>query len=259
MNMTQAPIGKFVSILYNETKNDIISNSLKEKMENLVDLIKIRTTEKGFIYASTSLQNEVFELKIELLQLLANDNGLLEKYQEVILNEIANKYYITDKKLQKLGIGVGDSLEVYFKIFSELKPIIEDNIDDIVNFNTSKLPSLEGLKALQGLQPSKELENYIVWSEASLNYDYCLIVADFVISGIIHLKVESIHELEQILRKSIIDFGAYSAFLNIWQPDFEDETTLIRNIKIKTATIEIENGKSQSFFVNDFGKLINEY
>ena len=55
MLQTQLPIGKFISLTYQEP--DFLNNSLfKEKVENIVDLIKIKTQTRGIEHTSHSLQ-----------------------------------------------------------------------------------------------------------------------------------------------------------------------------------------------------------
>src|SRR5712675_565750 len=109
MAQAQAPIAKFILLFYKENNNSSYSTSLKEKVENLVDLIKIRTIEKGIEYSSNSLQNEMFDVRIELLQFLAEEPELLEKLEARIIEEIANKYYLNERH-QKLGLVVADTL-----------------------------------------------------------------------------------------------------------------------------------------------------
>lgn len=243
MLQTQSPIGKFISLTYQEP--DFLNNSLfKEKVENMVDLIKIKTQTRGIEHTSHSLQNDLFDIRIELVKFLFQQPGLLKIFEKKILDEISNKYYLSGPN-KKLGQAVADSLEVYFKMFSHLSNIVSEGLADNLS-SMNDIPSLNGLKYLLSLQPSKDVENYILWIEASLNFDYALIVSDLVFANTLSLKSNEIDQLELFVKKSIVDFGSYSILTNFWHPDLEDEIQLIRNIKIKAATLEIENGKSHS-------------
>jgi hypothetical protein len=243
MVQTQSPIGKFILLTYQEP-NFIGDLALREKVENLVDLIKIKTQTRGLNHTSQSIQNELFDIRIELLNFLMEKPDILKLFEKRILEEITNKYYITGV-YKKLGQTVADALEIYFKIFSHLSNIVSNEISTN-SFKINEIPSLNGLKYLLSLQPSKDVENYITWLEASLDFDYALIVSDLIFSNTIHLKQNQTQQLELFIRKSIVDFGSYSIVTNFWQPEVEDELQLIRNIKIKAATLEIESGRTIS-------------
>ncbi len=243
MIQSQSPIGKFIFLAYEEP-NFINNSSLREKVENLVDLIKIKTQTRGIEDASKSLQNELFEIRIECLNLLLEKPDLLVLYEKRILEEITNKFYVTGVH-KKLGQTIADALEIYFKIFSHFSEIISNKIP-ANSLKINEIPSLNGLKNLHLLQPSKDVENYITWLEASLNFDYALIVSDLIFKNRIHIKQHQVQQLELLIKKSIVDFGSYSIVTNLWHPDLEDESQLMRNIKIKAAIVEIENGRTIS-------------
>ena len=117
--------------------------------------------------------------------------------------------------------------------------------------------SLNGLKHILSLQPYKDLGNFIVWHEASINFDYALIVSEFLFNGDLQLESEQITQFESFLKKAIIDFGTYSIVTNFWHPDVNDELQLIRNIKIKAATKEIESVKGLRYSNEALHELIN--
>ena len=235
MLQTQSPIGKLILLTYKEP--NLLENSiLKEKVENLIDLIKFKTQTRGIAHTASTLQNDLFEIRIELLSVLLKESNLLKRFEEIILQQISNKYYLTGEH-KKLGQRIADSLEVYFKIFSHLSVIISKEIANN-SIDSSQIPSLTNLRSLLTLQPqpTKEIENYISWVEASLNFDYALIVSDLIFFDSLTLNKTVIIELEAFIKKSITDFGAYSMLTNFWHPEVDDESSLIRNIKIIAAT-----------------------
>ena len=187
----------------------------------------------------------MFEIRIELMSLLIKQPLILKSFEQKIVNGISNKYYYNGQ-LKGLGQVVADCLEVYFKIFSRLSDIVSTNMET-ADISSSELPSLNGLKNLLALQPSIEKGHYIKWIEASLNFDYSLIVADLVFENVLQLPHAEIVSLEFFIKKSITDFGAFSTLTNFWHPEVDDEIQLIRNIKIKAAALEVENGKSIFF------------
>ena len=87
---TQLPIGKY--ILYTYQKHTSFGDTLfNEKLQNLIDLIKYRTKTKGIDYISQSLQNELFDIRMELLDFFLTQPEILKEFENRIIHEIANK------------------------------------------------------------------------------------------------------------------------------------------------------------------------
>lgn len=241
MTQPQSPIGKLISLAYQEPA--LVSNSfLKEKVENLVDLVKIKTQTRGVSHAVESIQNDLFDIRIELIRYLVAHPDLLKQYEKKLLEEVARALY-QEGENKELGKTVADVLEVYLKVFAHVAGLVSKDLAN-EEINVIDFPSLIGLKSLLALQPSKDLENYIRWIEASLKLDYALIVSDLVFYRNYRLSQDVLTELGKLLKESVTDFGAYLVLTNFWRPDEEDEAPLIRNIKILSAALEIENGKS---------------
>lgn len=254
MVFTQSPIAKLIYYTYQEPTvfGDFAFN---ENLENLIDLIKFRTQTKGIEYTSQSLQNELFDIRIELLEFLLEKPEILKGFEGRIIQEIANKFYLSGGH-KKLGQLVADSLDVYIKIYSHLTAMISVGLINMKPPSKSDMPSLNGLKNLLSLQPNKDLENFIIWLESSISFDYALLVSEFIFNGELKLKANEITQLESFLKKTIIDFGTYSIIAGVWTPDVDDELQLIRNIKIKAATKEIESGKVLSYSNEALQELI---
>src|SRR3989344_6209129 len=145
MLQLQSPFGKFISLSHQDP-NFHDDSSLSEKLENFIDLIKYRIQNKGIEQTSQSLQNELFEIRIELISLLFEKPAILKKYEKIIIDEITKKYYITGLN-KKLGQTIADTLEVYFKVFSSFSGIFAEHINKPSNtIPKNEIPTLNGLK-----------------------------------------------------------------------------------------------------------------
>lgn len=216
----QSPIGKLILLSYQES--EILNNPLlEEKLENLIDLIKFRTVNRGFEQTSHSLQNELFHVRIELLSLLLSHPEILKSLQDRILEEIAEKYFLKGPYKQ-LGLVVSDALEVYLEMFSKFTDLI--NEQQPTDFPKVDIPSFEAFKLTLSLQPNPEFTNYLKWLESSLNFDYLLIVADFFLYKEIQLDAKQVKELEGLVSKSIVDFASYTAVTGYW--DFKMNSSI---------------------------------
>lgn len=254
MLQVKAPISKFIVYAYKDSTL-LDNNVLKEKIENLVDLLKFRIEGKGIEDTAKSLQSELFDIRIDLVQHLLKNQDFLKTIQSVIIAEIAKKYYHKGR-LKEISITVADALDVNLKILSSLGGLIEKHSTDILNTPTNL--SLDDLKNPLVIPPSKEGKIIFNWLDASLNFEIALIAADLVLLNEISLSDKEIKSLTTFLKEVITDFGAYSVLINYWKPDVDDEEQLIRNIKIKAATLELENGMGLLFSNDSIRELIHE-
>ncbi len=255
MFQSQSPIGEFILYVYKERAH-VGNTHLKQRIENLIDLIKFRTLKKGFKYTSRSLQDELFEIRLELIDYLLYDPNLFSSIEERIAAEISRKYYFLDSN-KELVTAVADSLEVYYKIYSKFSNEISEQINSISTIQKQDIPSLNSFKNMLKLFPSKELEYYLLWLESSLIYDYYIITAELIFNDAFKPHKSDILELSSLIKKSIVDFGTYAVFLGFWKPEIDDEIQLIRNIKIKAAVLEIENKRSSRYSLEGLKEFIN--
>lgn len=231
----QSPIGKLILLSYQESA--LLNNPLlEEKLNNLIDLIKFRTVNKGFEQTSHSLQNELFNVRMELLSLLFSQPEMLKTLQDRILDDIAEKYFLKGPNKQ-LGLVVSNALEVYLGMFSKLADLIVEQ--ESPDFPKGDIPSFEAFKFALSLQPTLEFANYLRWLESSLNFDYLLIVADFFLYQEIELDSKQVKELEELVRETIINFASYTTITGYWDfqenksiPYFEEISKRVNSIRL---------------------------
>lgn len=250
----KVPISKFIIYSYKETS--IIKDiSLREKLENLIDLLKIRTKEKGIEHTAKTLQNELIEIRIELIKYLIENPKMFDELQKIIIKEIAKKYN-HQGSLKGLCLMMADVLDVNLKMLPELGNLIEKHSSDIIN--TAHNFSLEDLRNPLIMPPSRESQIMLAWLESSLNIELGLVAGDLVISNEIQISDKEIKTLIRFLKQMVTNYGAYSILINFWKPEIDDEDILIRNIKIKAAALELENGMGSLFSNDTIRELIHE-
>ncbi len=255
MLQVQSPIGSLIFHTYHES-NIVSSNSLSEKIENLVDIIQYRTIHKGIEYTSKSIYNEMFELRLHFINMLMAQPDILDGLSNKILDEISQKYFLRNDH-DGLGLLMSDALEVYYKIFSVL---VKNNHSELNNipFPLEDMPTWSGFKILLKQYPSKMLPNNIIeFLESSLDFDYALLLSEFVFRDELKIDNEAINELKTFLKKSLTKFGAYCVISGYWQPEIADELQLIRNIKIQAAALRIEEGQGISYTPQSLQHLLS--
>lgn len=88
------------------------------------------------------------------------------------------------------------------------------------------------LKLLENLIPSKEFNTIKKFTDTSLVLDFCFIVADLIFENKLQLTDKEIKKLSAYLKNTIEAYGFISSVMGIWEPEEDDETPWIHNIKI---------------------------
>ncbi|MCD4744894.1 MAG: hypothetical protein K8R58_01185 [Bacteroidales bacterium] len=240
----QSPIGEV--ILYNYWNREKISetNFVFKKIENLIDLIIYRTTTKGVNHTSSTLKDELFELRIEFLNLLNIKEEFFKKIDSFIIEEITSKYNQLEN-LGELGITYINCLETYFKVIT---PITNELIENFNEPNSlHELPSYQDFKSILSLIPGNEKNIFSDFVNSSLLFDYCLIVSELVFKEELKLSGSETKNLSMLLYSSIENFGIAAYNIGLWKPNFEDEEQIIRNIKIRLAVQETLKSDNMSY------------
>jgi len=162
--------------------------------------------------------------------MLVSQPEILHGLQNKIVDEIAQKYF-RGNDYDGLGLLTSDALEVYYKIFSIW---VKNNAADLSTkqFPLEDMPTWSGFKILLQHYPNNMLPNHLIeFLESSFDFDYALLLSEFVFRDKLKIDKPAIKELKTFLKKSLTSFGAYCVLSNFWQPEKSDESQMIRNIK----------------------------
>jgi hypothetical protein len=255
MLQLQSPIGSLIFHSYSNPAS-IGDDSLLEKIDNLSDIIQNRTLHKGIEYTSRSLHNELFEIRVHFLNLLVSKPELLEELSNRILDEISDKYFLRNDHYG-LGLIMSDAWEIYYKIFSG----ISNNrsfLEAIAEFPLRDIPKWSGLKILLKQYPAEMHPPHLVaFMESSLDFDYALLLSEFIFRDILQVGAEIVNDLKIFLKESLIHFAAYCVLTGYWQPETADEHPFVRNIKIKAAALRLDNGQGVLYSTENLHQLLN--
>lgn len=255
MITTSEPIGRFVALL-NLEKDIITDKSVRRSIEDIVDLLKIRLTDKSIEEVSESLMKQVFELRFEIIEWLAHENKSIREYFELINEKIA--YNLQAALFSELSSTVSDSLLAYEKIAS---PIFDkmgiDNFENFIEAIQDQKPNYETINMFT-LHPSPRIKYLKNWIDSSLEFEVGLIISELVLIGQIKMsKARVKNELIRFINKTTVRYGANSIFTGFWIPDEKDNTKLINNMRILAATFELDNNIYYKTSKDDLSKLIN--
>lgn len=253
-----SPIGKFILLSYQSPGVLEADSNLQNKLDDLVAILIYKVQEKGIEFAQKSLEEQLFSFRFEILEYLVKHPDILEEFENTIIDQIGNKYF-TKGKFKALGNTVSDTLEVYLSMFEKITSQIKSNLPSIepITDNLKQELAINSLRHIYTLQPTPELFILIEWFTASVRYDFYLIAAEFIILKKITVPEEQIKILSNSIKQAIIDFGTYTTLSGIWQPNVEDESQLIRNIKIKTAATKLKLGLSNKVELPYLQNIIN--
>ena len=250
----EEPIGKFVA-LANLEENLVATTAIRQDVANLVDLIKVRVKDRSVQEVADSLQEEVFELRVELIKWLVSSNSNINDYLENLNNHISVNLQVAP--YSDLSEAVSVVLMAYEDILRPAMQSLEQStvreLSGIINgpleYDTFKVLALH---------PSPQIKYLKDWVDASLQLDTGVIVAHLVLTdqiGISKKRIKS--ELIDFLYRSITRFGAYSIFTRFWSPNAADSSNLTNSMKIQAATLEMDNKSFYATSKEGLLKMIN--
>ena len=233
MKQFKAPTGILLIHSYQDNL-DIHSPVLREKIENFVNLAKCRTEKNGVLDSVVSLKEEMFYIRLEFVKLF----NLSNEYFKNLDNSITKKIWTTYSnpfRYKSLNEAIVVCLKTYFKVVT---PIISRVGKDFANTGKLFIPenvNYHTLDALVAMYSGDMFLKFKQWLDASLIFDFALILSELILNEELKLKKQQIDILVKLLKSSIEDFGFLSSLFGAWTPDSEDEEQIIRNIKIRLA------------------------
>ncbi len=234
-------------------ENDSLKNfHIEELLNGIINSIKNNNSSSG--NPNEKVQDDLFVLRMEVLRFLSKTPEAPLMIEKAIAEEILIKRY-TSSNIMSLSGTVAECLDVYYKIFAEVSHVMEKGIKEATFTDTPEL-TFRALKSFFYNIP--ELSFISKFLEASINFDYSLIVADLIINGKIRRTESEIEDLKKLMKNSITEYGAIMAsYFKFWVPNSEDEEQLIRNIKIEIAKMELEQGKGIRVSQNELKDFIS--
>ncbi len=236
MLTTKAPIGEIINYIH-KNPNSYGDQAFFKKVEDLYDLITIRTNKHGINDSLESLLGYTFELKIEILKNPALVDKTFKGLNKGIEDRIEKQFNESTKyKYKALELAFVSALNIYKQIANSIiKNAPEEIMMDVKNLSSVHYD--EYIAILKGL-PGIESQFNIALVNSSLTFDYALIVSELVFSNELKLKKSEIETLCSLLKNSIEDIAIYSNAFRLWTPSDSDETQWMRNIKIRISAFE---------------------
>jgi hypothetical protein len=258
MNMilaTKEPLGRIIALAKIDDKI-FPQKALEQKAENLIDLIIIRINSKSIEEVSESLLQEIFELRLDVIELLLEESEHLNKYWDFLGQYISVNLQLAP--YSSLSSTISSVLLSYEEITSPiLTKILGNSTKEILDGFKINRPSYASLNHLAFL-PSAQLKYYKKWIDASLQFELGLILSDLILTGQVKISNERIeNELVNFLQKIIIRFGAYSIFTGFWTPSESNLSNTVNSMKILAATIELDNKISTKVSKDSLFEMIN--
>ena len=232
-------VGEII-VLASLEKEILTRKSLRQSVEDLLDLIKTRVKNKPIEEVAQSLLDNMFRVRHEVLQWFSAKDLNLNDYFGVLNEQIASNLRMAH--FSDLSKSLSNVLLAYENILSPIvtrfSPDIQESFSDIKDFNVE----YDMIKLLS-LHPSPRISYVKKWVDASLSFEVGIILADLVLTNQVKLSKKRIKgELVDFLWDGIVRFGAYSIFTRFWTPPDDDLGNLTNSMKILAAKFEMDNG-----------------
>lgn len=216
-----------------------------------IDLIKFRISNTPVNELCSSLYNEMYSLKISILKLYYNNSQFLKQYNKEKNSYICNIFSL--KETNKVYKTISEILDIY----TEYSQSVEKQKEEILVDNNIEFPEYNQLVSLLSNNSIKEIHLFLNTLNSSLDLDFSFLLTDLIISNQININSTKEKEVISFLNSSFISYASHQVFFKLWELKSYDERPLVRNIKIKSAIIQIENNKSKKIEINDFEKFCN--
>jgi hypothetical protein len=217
-----------ISFLFTPNDKNLIvpNNRIAVFLQKIHELL-----EKSDLALPNTLLDELLSIRHEIL---IQGKKEVENLPNLIADEIIDHY--KNSKNSKLSEVVYQTLSIYLQM-------LPPSAKGIGSTDIKEIPTLHGLELLCNMYQNLDLHNLLHWYKYSLSYECYLLMADIVLQSKVEMNKTNLDNLTSALKTSFINFASYSHIVGTWKINQDEENQLLRNIKIKTATIEMSLGK----------------
>ncbi|AEE53764.1 hypothetical protein [Haliscomenobacter hydrossis] len=202
---------------------DNAKTPLELKVEQVINLIKVRVRERSIEEAAESVRLHVLDLRQSMIEFFAQNDVKTTQYSEGL-----NSYKAGESKLDQyktLKEEVDEVLTAQDKIFMAIAEKF-----GFEQFGQAVDESQNELASLQNSNP----ESLQRWIEKSIDVEFSLITADLIIDGELTLPKSKIKQLITFMDRAISSYGGFSILFKLWEPTYEeiDDSRLTMNMHI---------------------------
>lgn len=256
MVTSKTSIGEIVNFIHKHP-GSIGDRNLQINIESLIYLIKSSAEIYGVKEASEVLFDKIFELRIEILSNTILVDRFFQEVSDLLEKRIQRQF--ENKSLNRdLEQSFVNAINIYRQInlssFENIKPQDFIVVSQDIDYSSIKFSALQSL--LGEFSFSKEIPYLLSFLTSSFKLDYAFIASELIFDKDLQIKKSEIKILCQLLKYSIEEYAVSANFLKLWEPEEEDESQWMRNIKIRIAMQEAK--ESKDFFpISTFKELIN--
>jgi len=233
-------------IRYGAFKPSSWRDEAQHSFDKLIDLIKKRVDRDGVEGAMHSLLDEVFELRMLVIPILLEQKTQEDLTDFVLDRQLALRDQPTDQYDQLFADVLKVLHQISYPHLQSLPPQLEKGnsaaaFDGKAGYVSPKLPTFRATLSYVGAP--KEVYELL---ESSLKADFNGILYELLRSGRLPFLSKYKKEIVYGTFKHTEDFGFYSALLNLWKPDNNNEGELVRNVKVRLALYQLDHSSHHS-------------
>ena len=252
MVATKEHTGSLIVAAYH--KSDLLNfPSLEIQVEELIDLIKYRISQKDIKVVSSELRTKTYEVRRVIIDWFVKEGRTVEEF----LSEIDSKFMMpTESALfNTFKNEITNALGAYKTIYGGVAD--KTGLSDCSTFREQAIPPYSAFELI-GKYPSPYFQYFKKWIDESLNLDIVFALSYLILKREINIENPRIEkEIIPFLKKTITRFGAYSIFLGIWKPGENNSSQLFQNIQILASTLFMENGQYTQLKQSDFHHFLH--
>lgn len=229
-------IGSKLSEILNDNRS---RKDLVYSVENLVDLIYYKIQKNSVSDSFESLKSQILDLRFKII----NDPEVLSEYfEEENWTYIIEEIYSRPPVDNELEYYLAKGLEIYQKVVTTYIENIDDEdelYEEALNFDAHTFFSVINLL------PTTQRKDILNALFSSLFIDFYMIVTDAYLENKIDLNAQKINDLKELFKLNIENFALFNYKTGLWEPDDEDETPWVRNIKILIAREQVRENSNK--------------
>lgn len=197
---------------------------LNQKIDNLLDLIKLRIASFSMNDLADSLRDQITDLRSFINKHFA-ETSTTEATPEpsIQITEAMVRDYV------ELVQTIAEVVEAYAKVVRSLKNIGEEYYNEMVEFDSSKNPDSNAA--------SRKLMDKLTDLELSL------LISRLVLRQVIHPKKSKLKELMSFMINAVSSFGGHAIYLKFWKPEEDDDSRMTQNMEMLASIYGVEYGR----------------
>ncbi|MFA0962683.1 hypothetical protein AB9P05_12850 [Roseivirga sp. BDSF3-8] len=270
MNLSHTTFTSFLLLALDKVNDGVLSG----KAASFTQIVKDRVSSLGVSEGINSLLDKGFQARMDMMSQMLTDGSLFEEVEDTVA-ELGESYlYEHEAYNSRLNKALRQSMEVYQLIVGGNSPDDESDMEagemlnepETLYESVSQMPTI--INAISSIPSISDFARmldmfgvntgYLIpMLKHSLSLEIALLVADMHEDHVIELDNSGMNDLSRSLLTAIEGFGLSSLKAGFWAIPEDEPNQIIRNIKIRKAMDDINEGITQRSSEEEMRHMLN--